>query len=75
MLSHTAAGNKALHSPLRDTFIDRTAFDAVRHRYRARLLLQGGPVDDAWRCASSGVQRGVNPAIVLLRNWLQRNAR
>ncbi len=55
-------------SPLRDTFIDRAAFDAWFDRYRARLRTEA--VDDALR--QQQMQR-VNPAIVL-RNWLAQRA-
>lgn len=66
MLSHTE--QQSASSPLRDTFIDRAAFDAWFDRYRARLRTEA--VDDALR--QQQMQR-VNPAIVL-RNWLAQRA-
>ncbi|EHC78741.1 Selenoprotein O and cysteine [Salmonella enterica subsp. enterica serovar Montevideo str. S5-403] len=45
MLSHTE--QQSASSPLRDTFIDRAAFDAWFDRYRARLRTEA--VDDALR--------------------------
>ncbi len=66
MLSHTE--QQSASSPLRDTFIDRAAFDARFDRYRARLRTEA--VDDALR--QQQMQR-VNPAIVL-RNWLAQRA-
>ncbi|EHD02505.1 Selenoprotein O and cysteine, partial [Salmonella enterica subsp. enterica serovar Wandsworth str. A4-580] len=58
MLSHTE--QQSASSPLRDSFIDRAAFDAWFDRYRARLRTEA--VDDALR--QQQMQR-VNPAIVL----------
>ncbi|EAO9460860.1 hypothetical protein YI15_25800, partial [Salmonella enterica] len=66
MLSHTE--QQSASSPLRDTFIDRAAFDAWFDRYRARLRTEA--VDDALR--QQQMQR-VNPAVVL-RNWLAQRA-
>lgn len=55
-------------SPLRDEFIDRTAFDSWFTQYRARL--QQEQVDDASRQQAMKV---ANPAMVL-RNWLAQRA-
>ncbi|MDA8478873.1 protein adenylyltransferase SelO [Citrobacter sp. Awk 4] len=66
MLSQTEQQSAA--SPLRDEFIDRTAFDEWFTQYRARL--QREQVDDALR--QQHMQRA-NPAVVL-RNWLAQRA-
>ncbi|EKM4780834.1 YdiU family protein [Salmonella enterica] len=66
MLSHTE--QQSASSPLRDTFIDRAAFDAWFDRYRARLRTEA--VDDALRQQQ---MQSVNPAVVL-RNWLAQRA-
>lgn len=66
MLSHTEQQNAS--SPLRDTFLDRAAFDAWFDRYRARLRTE--TVDDARRQQQ---MQSVNPAVVL-RNWLAQRA-
>lgn len=66
MLSHTE--QQSASSPLRDTFIDRAAFDAWFDRYRARLSTEA--VDDALRQQQ---MQSVNPAVVL-RNWLAQRA-
>ncbi|WP_434663048.1 protein adenylyltransferase SelO [Klebsiella sp. MISC125] len=55
-------------SPLRDEFIDRTAFDSWFTDYRARL--RDEQIEDAQRQAH---MNSVNPAIVL-RNWLAQRA-
>lgn len=56
------------HSPLRDEFIDRVAFDSWYSRYRQRLQ-QEGVADDI----RQSVMRQANPAMVL-RNWLAARA-
>ncbi|EDZ3595530.1 YdiU family protein [Salmonella enterica] len=66
MLSHTE--QQSASSPLRDTFIDRAAFDGWFDRYRARLRTEA--VDDALRQQQ---MQSVNPAVVL-RNWLAQRA-
>ncbi|NDO80903.1 hypothetical protein CJP72_09020 [Citrobacter sp. NCU1] len=66
MLSYTEQQSAA--SPLRDEFIDRTAFDEWFTQYRTRL--QQEQVDDALRQQR---MQHANPAVVL-RNWLAQRA-
>lgn len=66
MLSQTEQHSAS--SPLRDEFIDRTAFDDWFARYRLRL--QQDNVADEIRQAQ---MKAVNPAMVL-RNWLAQRA-
>ncbi|MBA7847547.1 YdiU family protein [Klebsiella sp. RHBSTW-00484] len=66
MLSASEQASAA--SPLRDEFIDRTAFDSWFADYRARL--RDEQIDDAQRQVH---MQSVNPAIVL-RNWLAQRA-
>lgn len=66
LLSETEQHSAA--SPLRDEFIDRSAFDSWFTQYRARLQLE--QVDDATR---QRAMKLANPAIVL-RNWLAQRA-
>lgn len=58
----------ALNAPLRDLFLDRTAFDAWAARYGAALRRQGSP--DAERASAL---RRVNPKYIL-RNHLAETA-
>ncbi|MGF6435799.1 protein adenylyltransferase SelO [Kosakonia sp. 1610] len=66
MLNHTE--QQSADSPLRDEFIDRSAFDSWFATYRQRLQQEG--IDDAQRQQQ---MQGVNPAVVL-RNWLAQRA-
>jgi uncharacterized protein YdiU (UPF0061 family) len=66
MLSQTEQHSAS--SPLRDEFIDRTAFDDWFARYRSRL--QQDNVADEVRQAQ---MKAANPAMVL-RNWLAQRA-
>ena len=66
MLSETE--QQSAHSPLRDEFVDRAAFDAWFASYRTRL--QDEQIDDAQRQVA---MKAVNPAVVL-RNWLAQRA-
>lgn len=66
LLSETEQHSAA--SPLRDEFIDRSAFDSWFTQYRARLQLE--QVDDATR---QQAMKLANPAMVL-RNWLAQRA-
>lgn len=56
------------HSPLRDEFVDREAFDSWYNIYRQRLLQEG--VSDAERQQK---MKQANPAIIL-RNYLAQQA-
>lgn len=56
------------HSPLRDEFIDRQAFDSWFTRYRSRL--QTEQVSDDQR---QKTMKSANPSVVL-RNWLAQRA-
>lgn len=66
LLSETEQHSAA--SPLRDEFIDRSAFDSWFTQYRARLQLE--QVDDATR---QQAMKLANPGMVL-RNWLAQRA-
>lgn len=66
LLSHTE--QQSAGSPLRDEFIDRSAFDQWFSAYRARL--RDEQVDDTLRQTA---MKAVNPALVL-RNWLAQRA-
>lgn len=65
-LCHTEQHSAA--SPLRDSIIDRAAFDSWFATYRRRL--QDEQIDDATR---QQAMKSVNPALVL-RNWLAQQA-
>jgi len=66
MLSHTE--QHSAQSPLRDEFIDRSAFDSWFTDYRERLVRD--EIDDAQRQQQ---MMSVNPAMIL-RNWLAQRA-
>lgn len=67
-LAHFNSATDALNAPLRDLFIDRDAFDAWAHQYRA--LLQAQHSIDSIRAEQ---MNRVNPKYIL-RNYLAENA-
>jgi uncharacterized protein YdiU (UPF0061 family) len=67
-LSHVSKHDGSSDAPVRDLFLDRTAFDAWAADYRKRL--QAEPPDDAERAAA---MNRVNPKYVL-RNHLAEQA-
>jgi len=66
LLSHVE--QQQAESPLRDEFIDRTAFDSWYHSYRQRLQTEN--IDDA---ARQQAMKQSNPRIIL-RNYLAQQA-